>query len=324
MTNKNKGKRAARPGTVAGRPPAQGLGAANPSKRRGLLDAIFSPRVAGTSSMPRIRTSLARGVVTVAGTPILLVTGVAIVAAQWLAALALGYQGPFALFVTALALPPVGTSFDATLSTSLFGLRGGFFAILGFVMVRAAIQALLVAAIVEVLRGSPLGRWTLVRALRALPVALAVNVAGVGLLTLGSLIGPLLGTTFVLLIQLATLIGGVYLLSFALVIAADEDRRMSDALGRAVRAARLPGSGNLSLAAIYVVGSVALLVAPGKPGSELGVNPSVSAWVVVLVANLLHLIMQAVVAFRYLSVAAEVPEGPAQRRPERRRQRAEG
>lgn len=317
MTNKNKGKRAPT-GAVADRRQAQSGGAAaRPAKRRGLLDAIFTPRVAGTSPMPRIRTSLARGVVTVTATPILLVGTAAIVAVQWLVALALGYQGPFALFVTALALPPVGTSFDATLSTSLFGLRGGFFAIVGFVVVRAVIQALLVAAIVEVLRGSLLGRWTLERAIRALPVALGVNVAGVGLLTLGSLIGPLLGPTFVLMIQLATLIGGVYLLSFALVIAADEGRRMSDALGRSLRAARLPGSGNLSLAAIYVVGSVALLVAPGKPGAELGVNPSVTAWVVVLVANLLHVIVQAAVAFRYLSVAAEVPEGPPQRRRER-------
>ena len=313
MTNKNRGKRA-RPNAVA----QQRTGsAAEPPRRRGLLDSIFTPRGAGTSSMPRIRTSLARGVVTVAGTPIVLAAAVAIVVAQWLVALALGYEGPFALFVTALALPPVGTSFDATLSTALFGLRGGFFAILGFVVVRAAIQALLVAAIVEVLRASPLGRWTLIRALRALPVALAVNVAGVGLLTIGSLLGPLLGPAFVLLIQLATLVGGVYLLSFALVIAADEGRRMSDAMGRSVKAARLPGSGNLSLAATYVIGSVALLVAPGKPGSELGVNPDVAAWVVVLVVNLMHVAMQAAVAFRYLSVAGEVPEAPPRSRPER-------
>ncbi len=124
------------------------------------------PRAAGATSMPTIRTSLARGVVTVAGTPVLAVAAVAIVAAEWLGALALGYEGPFALFVSALALPPVGTSFDATLSTALFGLQGGFFAILGFVALRAVVQALLVAAIVEVLRASPLGRWTLVRALR--------------------------------------------------------------------------------------------------------------------------------------------------------------
>ena len=225
--------------------------------------------------MPSIRTSAARGLAVVAGTPVLAIGAVVLVVLEWLAALALGYEGPFALFVNALGLAPVGTSFDATLSTSLFGLQGGFFAILGFVAFRAVVQALLVAAIVEVLRSAPLGRWTLIRALRTLPVALAVNIAGIGLLTLASLLGPLLGPAFGLLIQMAALVGGVYVLSFAPVIAADEGRRLSDAMSRSVRAARMPGSGNLTLAAIYVVASIAILVVPGKPGSDLGVNPTV-------------------------------------------------
>jgi hypothetical protein len=56
-------------------------------------------------------------------------------------------------------------------------------------------------------------------------------------------------------------------------------------------------------------------VAPGKPGSELGVNPTVDAWVLVLVANLLHVAVQAAVAFRYLSVADRVPEVAPKRQP---------
>ena len=291
---------------------------ASSAPRRGLLDTLFAPRIAGSTSMPSIRSSLARGVTVVAGTPVIAVGAVSIVIVQWLGALALGYEGPFALFVSALALAPVGTSFDATLSTSLFGLQGGFFAILGFVALRAVIQAVLVAAVVETLRAMPIGRWTLVRALRALPVALAVNVAGVGLLTLASLLGPLLGPAFGLLIQMGALVGGVYVLSFAPVIAADEGRRLSDAMSRSVRAARMPGAGNLTLAAIYVVASIALLLVPGKPGADLGVNPTVAAWVLVLTANLLHVAMQATVVFRYLSVAAEVPEPAPRRRPEPR------
>jgi hypothetical protein len=284
-----------------------------------LLDSIFAPRTSVSTAMPRLRSSLARGVVVVAGTPVLAVAAVLLTIAEWLAALALGYEGPFALFVSALALPPVGTSFDATLSTALFGLQGGFFAILGFVALRGVIQALLVATSVEVLRSSPLGRWTLVRALRTLPVALAVSMAGVGLLTLASILGPMLGPAFGLLIQMAALVGGVYLLGFAPVIAADEGRPLADAMGRSIRAARMPGAGNLTLAAIYVITSIALLVAPGKPGSDLGVNPSVGAWALVLIANLLHVVMQATLAFRYLSVADEVPEAAPKRRSERSR-----
>ena len=315
MTNKNKNKRSRPDSRVDGRPASRSAPATQGPRRRGLLDSIFAPRVAGATSMPRIRTSLARGLVTVASTPMLMFSAIAIVVVGWLGALALGYEGPFTLFVTALALPPVGTSFDATLSTALFGLRGGFFAILGFVALRAVEQALLVAMIVEVLRSSPLGRWTLVRALRTLPVTLAVNVAGVGLLTLASLLGPMLGPAFALLIQMGVLVGGVYLLSFAPVIAADEGRRLPDSLGRSARAARMPGSGNLTLAAIYVVTSIAVLVAPGKPGSELGVDPVVAAWVIVLVTNLLHLAIQAAVAFRYLSVTGDVPEVAPKRQP---------
>ena len=311
MTNKNKRSKP-RDRDDGHRSAPRASRGAEPAPRRGLLDSLFSPRV-GSTSMPSIRTSAARGLVVVAGTPVLAVGAVALVVLEWLAALALGYEGPFALFVNALGLAPVGTSFDATLSTALFGLQGGFFAILGFVAFRAMVQALLVAVIVEVLRSAPLGRWTLIRALRTLPAALAVNIAGIGLLTLASLLGPLLGPAFGLLIQMAALVGGVYVLSFAPVIAADEGRRLSDAMSRSVRAARMPGSGNLTLAAIYVVASIAILVVPGKPGSDLGVNPTVSAWVMVLVANLLHVVMQAMVAFRYLSVADEVPDAAPRR-----------
>ena len=312
MTNKHKrSKPRDRAGGQRSGPRAAGGTQAAP--RRGLLDSIFTPRAAGSTSMPSIRASAARGVTVVAGTPVIAIGAVVLVVLEWLTALALGYEGPFALFVNVLGLAPIGTSFDATLSTALFGLQGGFFAILGFVAFRAVVQALLVAAIVEILRSSPLGRWTLIRAIRTLPASLAVNIAGIGLLTLASLLGPLLGPAFGLLIQMAALVGGVYVLSFAPVIAADEDRRLSDAMSRSVRAARMPGAGNLTLAAIYVVASIALLVVPGKPGSDLGVNPTVAAWAMVLVANLLHVVMQATVAFRYLSVADEVPEAAPRR-----------
>jgi amino acid transporter len=98
------------------------------------------------------------------------------------------------------------------------------------------------------------------------------------------------------------------------VIAASETRRLADSMGRSMRAARMPGAGNLTLAAIYVFLSFVVLAVVPWPGSQLGVNPTVAAWVVVLVANLLHIAVQAAVAFRYLSVAGEVPEAGPKRR----------
>jgi hypothetical protein len=45
-----------------------------------------------------------------------------------------------------------------------------------------------------------------------------------------------------------------------------------------------------------------------KPGSLLGVNPSIGAWLVVLATSLVHLVFQSAFAYRYLAVADEVPE----------------
>jgi len=312
VTNKNKRARG-RSATMASGPATRSAASSNAPQRRGLLDSIFAPRVPGRSSMPGLRTSAARGLAVTTGTPAIAVGVALTVILEWLGALAFGFEGPFARFTNALALAPVGTSFDATLSTGLFGLRNGFFAILGFVVLRAVVQALFVAAIVEVLRSSPLGRWTLVRALRTLPATLAVNMAGVGILTLATLLGSMIGTLG-LFLQLGALVFGVYLLSFAPVIAASETRRLADSMGRSMRAARMPGAGNLTLAAIYVFLSFVVLAVVPWPGSQLGVNPTAAAWVVVLVANLLHMVMQAAVAFRYLSVAGEVPEAAPKRR----------
>ena len=113
-----------------------------------------------------------------------------------------------------------------------------------------------------------------------------------------SFIGPLLGQGFGLLILLASLVVGLYLFVFAPVIAVDEGRTMPEALGRSIRAARMPGAGNLMLAALYVV-PFAVIVAPGEPGSLMGVNPTIGAWVFVL--GLPHVVLLAAFAFRYLS-----------------------
>ena len=89
-------------------------------------------------------------------------------------------------------------------------------------------------------------------------------------------------------------------------------------LTRSMRAARMPGVGNLGMAALYVVPAIAVIVAPGKPGNTMGVNPSVGAWVLVLIVNLLHAAMLAAFAFRYLAVADEVPEPAPRERAGRR------
>jgi len=249
--------------------------------------------------------------VTVLGSPVILIAPIVFLLLVWLVLIAIGYQGPFAPLANLLALPPVGTSVDGSLATGLFGLRGGQLAIVGFLAVRAVVLAFLTAAVVEALEDGRVTTACIRRAIRALPVTFAVCIIGVGILTLSSFFGVLLGPGLGLLLQVGALVVGLYLFVFAPVIAVDEGRTMPEALGRSIRAARMPGAGNLMLAALYVVPSIAVIVAPGEPGSLMGVNPTIGAWLFVLVINLLHVVLLAAFAFRYLSVAHEVPEPPA-------------
>ena len=229
MTNKNK-KRPSGYRT----PQAQGSKDGSP-QRRGFLDSIFAPRVAGGTSMPRIRTSLARGFVTVASSPLIVLTTVAIVGSQWFVLVAFGFEGPFALLINAFGVPPVGTFNDLNLSISVFGVKTGFLALLAFIAIRALVHAVLTSLVVDVLREGSATRWSFVRALRIVPVTLAVNVACLGLLMFASFVGPLLGQGFGLLILMAALVGGVYLLGFAPAIAATERRGLAENLSRSAR-----------------------------------------------------------------------------------------
>lgn len=305
-SRKKKGRSAPRPsGYRDPRPTPQ-------PQKRGILDTMLAPRVPGSASMPRIRTALTRGILTVIGTPALVIAPVLYVLVMWLVMVAAGYQGPFAPFANLLSLPPIGTSLDATLATGLFGLQGGLFGIIAFLAVRAVALALLTAAVVEALEDGRVTWQSVRRGLRALPVTFAICIIAVGILTLSSLFGQLLGPGFGILLQVGALVLGLYLFVFAPIVAVDEGRSMPDTLARSVRAARIPGVGNLAVAALYVVPSIALIVLPGKPGNLFGVNPTIGAWLFVLALNLLHLALLATFAFRYLSVAHEVPE-PAPR-----------
>ena len=119
MTNKRKKKArpASRPSGYRDPKPA-----ATPARRRGLLDTMFAPGTKGSTTMPRVRTALTRGVVTVLGSPVILIAPIVFLLLVWLVLIAIGYQGPFAPLANLLALPPVGTSVDGSLATGLFGL----------------------------------------------------------------------------------------------------------------------------------------------------------------------------------------------------------
>ena len=288
-------------------------------ERRGLLDTFLAPRPPVDSPMPNLRSSLARGVVTALSTPALVVVVPLVLVAEWLGLVATGFQGPFAILVNAFAMPPIGTLTDVSITGGLFpsGL-GSLIGIAVAIALRTLLLAFVTAAAVQTIRTGAATRWVVAPAIRALPVALAVNVLSVLLLftqsVLGSLFGGAIGALG-LIVLFGGMVLGVSYLGFATPIAAAEQRRLADALGRSFRAARMPGSGNLTLAVLYVVPSFAVLVAPGKPGGLIGVNPSIGAWVLAIGVNLLHVAITATYVFRYLSVAEVVPDASERRRP---------
>ncbi len=186
----------------------------------------------------------------------------------------------------------------------------GLYAIFFFMAIRALVTTALFAMIVDVLHLGRANAWSLVRGLRAAPTALATNIACFGILLVGQIGAQVLGGGFAIFLLPGTLVVGVWLFAFAPIIALVERRRMSDAMSRSVRAARMPGTGNLTFAALYAIPSFAIPLVPGLPGQLIGVNPSVGAWLLVFALNLVHVGVMATFAVRYLAIAGEVPEAP--------------
>ena len=289
--------------------------------RRGGLGSLLAPRPSVDVGMPSIRSSLARGAVTVLSSPFLVIGVPVVLVLLWLLLVAVRFQGPFALLVHALALPPVGTSADVSIAASTFP-GSWLIGVAVAIVLRAVVLAAAAAASVQILRDGGVTRWVWVPMLRALPATLAVSFASLSLLLAVQLLGAFVGGAggLGLFLLIGAFVLGTSYFGFAPAIGATEDRRLADTLSRAWRAARIPGAGNLSLATLYVVPSFALLFAtPALPGGTIGVNPSVGAWVLVILVNVAHVAVAAAYTFRYLSIADAVPEPPPRRPPAGRR-----
>lgn len=306
MTNRNP-KRP--PGSYRA-PSTNGSKDAVAARPRG-LSGLFAPRTAVPTAMPGIPSSLMRGFVAVLSSPVLIVAVPLVVLVEWLVAVALGFQGPFSVFINALAIPPIGTIFDASVATSLFGSQSGFIIIIGFVAVQALLMAVFTVAVVQILENGRVETSVLERGVRIFPVTLAVGFMNMAIIVLSGVFLQLGGIG--LLLQIAGMVAGLYLFVFAPVMAAAERRGFAESMSRGIRAARMPGAGNLLMAALYLIPSLALLLIPGKPGNLLGVNPSVAAWVLVLVANLAHLGVLGTFSFRYLCITDDVPDAAPRR-----------
>jgi hypothetical protein len=285
-------------------------GAAPAQQRRGLFDNLLGPRTP-FAAMPSMRTSVARGFVTVCSSPAILAVVIGAVFVEWVLLVALGFEGPFALLVGILAWPGPGTYLDWLLAPIVFGpSRGGLLSVFIFVIVRGAVLAVLTTMAVERLRVGRVSMWSLRRSLHVLPSAITASMFGVGVFLFALIAGQFLGQVGLgFLLFITGLVVAVWLTSAIPAIAADEDRPIGATLQRGIRFARTPGTGNLTLAALYGFPAFAALSAYAF-GGQIGVNPSPTQWAVVLFVNVLHATAVAMFAFRYLAASPFVPEAP--------------
>ena len=292
-----------------------------PPPRRGLLSGMSAPPM---DSMPRIRTAFTRGLAATWSSPLVVGAVLAWLLAEWLVVVALGYPGPFALLAHVSAPIPLSTFTDLSLSTGILGVRQGLLFVFATGAVHALWFSVLVGLAVESIESGSATRWGAIRGLRAFPVVLALHVIGVAVVFAAQIVAALGGGGLALIVQMAAIVGATWLFAFAPVIAVTERRRLLDCLGRSTRAARMPGSGNLTFAALYAVPVFATFLTPGLPGVLLDVNPPFSAWIYVVLMNLLHAAILGAFALRYLAVAGEVPDAPVRSAAPRDRAGARG
>lgn len=275
-------------------------------------------RPAADTSWPTIPRSLARGFVTVGSSPPLLLAGFLLVLLMWVGLVALGLEGPVGRLVNMLALPPVSTYSDALNGVTIFGLGAqGLVAAVVFLLIRSVVLALLTGMTVELLAGEGSAVHGLAAGLRAIPVAIAVNLLTLSLMVTSSLVLPLLGAGFGFLGSVLTLVAALFLFVFAPVVAVREPGSpFIEALRRGARAAMMPGSRHLLMCLGYIFLTLPVLVMAAPGGALLGVNPSLAMWTYALVCTFVHLGFLAAFAYRLLAVEDEIPE-PRQR-PRRR------
>ena len=315
MTNKNRKRRG-----TAGPPPARAAAGSAPPEappRPGLMASMFSARGTGTSNMPRVRTTFARGVVVVISSPVLLVGTVLGVFVVWLAAIAIGFQGPASTMSSALAMPPIGTYFDLQLTARVFGVGDTGTLLVGLIplaIVRAVLVGVIMGLAVEILETE---RPTIDGARRGLlvaPMVLIVSVIEIGFLFVGNLLGQLVGQGLSLFVGVAAFALALYLLGYAPFVQLREGRGVLESLSRSTAGARIPGTSALAMAILYSLPSLFL----STPVGGLGVNPSPLVWVFVLVVNILHVSVIATYAYRWMCIEDEVPEPVARTRSRRR------
>jgi len=280
---------------------------AAPEPRRPFGGALFGQ--SAESVMPPIGRSLGRGLLAVVSSPV------------WLGLYALGFEGRPALLVDVLALPPIATYFDLGTGESLLGLGPAFLIFIGMaILIRGVLYALLAGMIVESLEDGRVSSWGLLRGVAAIPTVIVVQVLSFTLILASNIILPVLGPGIGLLGAVGALVGGLFFLGFAPTAAVRQRRGVVESIRRSGRAAMLPGSRHLLFCGLYFFIALPVIVGLAPGGGEVTANPSLSGWIFILAASVLHLGFMGGLAYRWIVAEPSVPEQPVPRRRSPQRQ----
>ncbi|MDP9343618.1 MAG: efflux RND transporter permease subunit, partial [Actinomycetota bacterium] len=269
------------------------------------------------SPYPRLSATLGRGFVAVVGVPALVVVPMLLVMAMWLGLLAMGLDHVPQGMIDLLAIPPISSFFDLNIVVNIFGLTTGTILFtIGLAVIRSVIWAVLVSLVIESLDTGGATRDGVRRGLRAAPTVLGILLTNVALIFLSQILRFILGASIGSLAFFGGLVGGLYFLAFAPVIAVREGVSARQAMGISARAARLPGPRHLGMVFLYFSAAFFAFLPAGRAFSA---NPSLRLWLLVLAGTLAHMVFLAGFAHRYIVVEGEIPPPkPRDARPRRR------
>ncbi len=257
------------------------------------------------SPYPRLGATLGRGFVAVLGAPVLVVLPLLLALAMWLGLVASGLDHVPQGMIDLLSMPPISSFFDLNIVVNIFGLTTGTILFtLGLTVVRSVIWAVLVGLVVESLDTGRASMDGARRGLRAAPAVLGILLTNVAVIFLSQILRFVLGASIGSLAFFGGLVGGLYFLAFAPVIAVREGVRARQAMGISARAARLPGPRHLGMIFLYFSAAFFAFLPAGRAFSA---NPSLTLWVMVLAGTLAHLVFMAGFAHRYVVVKDEIP-----------------
>ena len=215
-------------------------------------------------------------------------------------------------------LMPAGSAFfDLNIVVNIFGLTTGTILFtLALALVRSVMWAVLVGLVVESLETGQATVEGARRGLRAAPAVLGIVLTNVAVIFMSQILRFVLGASIGSLAFFGGLVGGLYFLGFAPVIAVREGVPARQAMGISARAASLPGARHLGMVFLYFSASFFAFLPAGRAFSA---NPSLTLWVLVLAGTIAHMVFLAGFAHRYLVVKDEIPPPtPRQARTRRR------